>query len=172
MTLNAAPKTIVVGVGNTIHSDDGVGVHALKILQGDPRLPGDVMLIDGGTYGIELLAYIHDSTQLLLLDAVDVGEPAGTLVRMGGSELQGLSCGASVHQLGVADLLATLPLVSDKPREIVLLGIQPASSDWGTELSVPVEAALGSLVEAAIKQLLGWSHETFRHAAASDSCST
>jgi hydrogenase maturation protease len=173
MALNAAPKTIVVGVGNTVHSDDGVGVHALKILQGDPRLPGDVILIDGGTLGIELLAYLHDSTRLLLLDAVDVGEPAGTLLRMGGSELRGLPCGASVHQLGVADLLATLPLVSEMPREIVLLGMQPASTDWGTELSAPVEAALGSLVEAAVEQLLGWSHEAVGHAvASSDSCRT
>lgn len=173
MALNSTPKTIVVGVGNIIHSDDGVGVHALKKLQGDPRLPGDVTLIDGGTHGIELLAYIHDSTRLLLLDAVDVGERAGTMVRMTGDELRGLPCGASVHQLGVADLLATLPLVSDTPREIVLLGMQPALTDWGAELSAPVEAALGSLVEAAVEQLLGWSHEAVGHAAASnDSCST
>ena len=82
-------KIVVVGVGNMIHSDDGAGVHALKRLQADPRLPSDVTLIDGGTHGIELLAYLHDSSRLLLLDAVDVGEQAGTLVRMAGA-----SCGA------------------------------------------------------------------------------
>ena len=152
-------QIVVIGVGNTIHSDDGVGVHVLKKLQGDPRLPGDVVLIDGGTLGIELLAYIHDSSRLLMLDAIDVGERAGTLVRMADSELRGLPCGASVHQLGVADLLATLPLVSEMPREIVLLGVQPASTDWGTELSAPVEAALGPLVDAAVEQLFRWSSE-------------
>ncbi len=160
-----AEKIVVVGVGNTIHSDDGVGVHALERLQRDPRLPDDVTFIDGGTFGIELLAYLYECTQLLLLDAVDVGGQAGTLVRMGGGELRGLSCGASVHQLGVADLLATLPLVSDTPRETVLLGVQPASTDWGTELSAPVEAALGPLVEAAVEQLLRWSQETAAHLA-------
>ena len=164
MELKPAEKIVVVGVGNIIHSDDGAGVHALEKLRGDPRLPSDVTLIDGGTYGIELLAYIHDSSRLLLLDAVDVGERAGTLVRMADSELRGLPCGASVHQLGVADLLATLPLVSEMPREIVLLGVQPASTDWGTELSAPVDAALGPLVDAAVEQLFRWSQEIAAHA--------
>jgi hydrogenase maturation protease len=63
----------------------------------------------------------------------------------------------------VADLLATLPLVSDMPREIVLLGTQPASTEWGTELSPPVEAALGPLVDAAVEQLLRWSEEDAAH---------
>lgn len=166
MAPNPAPKIVVVGVGNFIHSDDGAGVHALNKLQHDPRLPGDVTLIDGGTYGIELLAYLYDSTRLLLLDAVDVGERAGTVVRMTGDELRGLGCGASVHQLGVADLLATLPLVSEAPRETVLLGVQSSSTGWGTELSAPVEAALGPLVEAAVEQLLLWSQETAAHPAA------
>ncbi len=160
-----AQKIVVVGVGNTIHSDDGAGVHALERLQLDPRLPDGVTFIDGGTFGIELLAYLYECTRLLLLDAVDVGEQAGTLVRMAGSELRGLPCGASVHQLGVADLLATLPLVSDTLRETVLLGVQPASTDWGTELSAPVEAALGPLVGAAVEQLLRWSQGTAAHLA-------
>ncbi len=158
--LRPAPKTVVVGVGNTIRSDDGAGIHALKKLQKDSRLPDGVTFIDGGTYGIDLLAYLYDSSHLLLLDAVDVGEPAGTLVHMTQEQLTGLPCGGSVHQLGVADLLATLPLVSETAREIVLLGVQPVSTDWGTELSAPVATALEELVEMAIKQLLLWSQET------------
>jgi len=157
MAFSETPKTVVVGVGNTIYSDDGAGVHALERLQRDPRLPSDVTLLDGGTHGIELLAYLYDSSRLLLLDAVDVGQRPGMMIRMTGDELRGLACGASVHQLGVADLLATLSLVSDTPREIVLLGVQPGSTDWGTELSPPVEAAVGPMVDAAIDQLLLWS---------------
>ncbi len=160
MATHQAQNTVVVGVGNSIHRDDGAGIHALQRLQQDPRLPTGVTFIDGGTSGIDLLADLHDCRRLLLLDAVDVGERAGTVVRMAGGELCGLACGASVHQLGIADLLATLPLVSDMPREIVLLGVQPASTEWGTELSAPVEAALGALVDAAVEQLLIWSQET------------
>ncbi len=158
-------RTVVVGTGNLVRTDDGLGVHAIKRLQADPRVPSEITLIDGGTFGIELLAYLYDSSRLLLLDAVDVGKQAGTMVRMTGDELGGLPCGASVHQLGVADLLATLPLVSDTPREIVLLGIQPASTDWGTDLSPLVEVSLGPLVDAAVEQLLRWSQESAVHLA-------
>jgi len=152
-----ASKTVVIGIGNTIHRDDGAGVHALRKLERDSRLPGDVVLIDGGTRGLELIADAHGCSRLLFLDAVDVGENPGAIVRMTGVQLHGLPGTASVHQLGLADLLATLPLTSDAPIEVVLLGIQPADTDWGTELSPAVEANLGELVDAAIEQLELWS---------------
>ncbi|HVB87005.1 MAG TPA: HyaD/HybD family hydrogenase maturation endopeptidase [Candidatus Dormibacteraeota bacterium] len=154
-----APIT-VVGVGNLVHTDDGLGIHAIQRLQADPRVPKDVALIDGGTFGLELLAYLQDCSQLILIDAADLGQEPGTLVRMTGAELCGLPCGASVHQLGVADLLATLPLVSDVPCEILLLGAQPASTDWGTELTAPVAAALDKIVDAAVQQLQEWFRAT------------
>jgi hydrogenase maturation protease len=155
----SAAKTVVVGIGNLIRTDDGFGLHALERLQRDARVPTGVTFIDGGTYGLELLTYISDSTHLLLLDAIDVGEPPGTVVRMANEELRGLPGAASVHQVGLADLLATLPLVSTTPREIVLLGVAPLSTDWGTELTAPVAAALDGLVEEAIAQLVRWAQE-------------
>jgi hydrogenase maturation protease len=151
-----AGRTVVIGIGNTIHRDDGAGVHALRRLESDSRLPDDVVLIDGGTRGLELIADAHGCSRLLFLDAVDVGEEPGTIVRMTGVELHGLPGAASVHQLGLGDLLATLPLTTDAPTEIVLLGVQPADTDWGTELSPTVEANLGELVEAAVEQLEVW----------------
>jgi hydrogenase maturation protease len=153
-------KTVVVGIGNLIRTDDGFGLHALDRLRRDARVPRGVTLIDGGTHGLELLSYISDSTHLLLLDAIDVGEPAGTVVRMVNEELRGLPGAASVHQVGLADLLATLPLVSTTRREIVLLGVTPLSTDWGTELTAPVAAALEGLVEEAVAQLAHWFGET------------
>jgi hydrogenase maturation protease len=149
-------RTVVVGVGNLIHTDDGLGIHAIRKLQADPRVPTGVELIDGGTFGIELLAYLENCSKLLLLDAVDVGRSPGELVRMAGEDLFGLSGGASVHQLGVADLLATLPLVSNAPEEVVLLGVQPASTDWGCELTGPVAVAVDALVDLTVEQLRLW----------------
>lgn len=154
---SSAAKTVVLGVGNIIHQDDGAGVHALRKLECDPRLPDDVVLVDGGTRGLELLADVQDCARLLLLDAVEIGETPGTIIRMTDADLRGLPGAPSVHQLGLADLLATLPLISDTPVEVVLLGIQPAETDWGTELSPLVEANLGELVDAAIEQLQCWS---------------
>ncbi len=164
--MNETEGTFVVGLGNIIHTDDGAGVHALRRLERDPRVPDDVVFIDGGTLGIELLAQLKGATRLLLLDAVDTGERAGTVVRMTARDLAGLKGGASVHQIGVADLLAVLPLISAGPKETVLLGVQVVSTDWGTELTPPIEAALDLLVDAATEQLIRW--ETSRELGIAD----
>jgi hydrogenase maturation protease len=149
----APANCIVLGLGNTLHSDDGVGPQAIEKLRSDPRVPGDVSLIEGGTLGLELLTYIWDCSYLLVLDAVDVGQPPGTLVRMSSQELQTLPGKGSVHQLGVADLLVALRVLANRTPEVVLLGVQPASTEWGTELSPAVGAALDSLVDAAVTEV-------------------
>jgi hydrogenase maturation protease len=159
MGANPPSKVMVLGIGNLIRADDGFGVHAVQRLEGDARVPREVTLLDGGTHGIELLSYVSEATHLLLLDAIDAGQPAGTPIRLANEELRGLPCGGSVHQLGLADLLATLPLVSATPKEIVLLGVQPGTTGWGTELSAPVEAALDGLLDEAVEQLIRWAEE-------------
>ena len=145
--------TIVLGLGNTLHSDDGVGPQAIEKLRSDPRVPADVSLIEGGTLGLELLTYIWVCSYLLVLDAVDVGQPPGTLVRMSSQELQTLPGKGSVHQLGVADLLVALRVLAKRPPEVVLLGVQPATTEWGTELSPAVAAVLPALADAAVAEL-------------------
>jgi hydrogenase maturation protease len=160
ITPSPVHNIVVLGVGNTIHSDDGFGVHAARRLQDDPRLPGRISVIDGGTLGLELIAHLYDCSRLLLLDAVDIGAEPGTVVRLADHELLDLATGKSVHQLGVADLLNTLPLVSDIERKIVVLGVQPESTDWGTELSPSVESAMVAVLENALEALRLWSSET------------
>src|SRR5579863_5413376 len=100
--------TLVLGLGNLVHSDDGLGVHAIQALQQDARVPPDVVLMDGGTQGLSLLPHISAFERLLVIDALDVGEAPGTLVRMEGAALRNLPGKASVHQLGFADLLVAL----------------------------------------------------------------
>ena len=110
-------RTLVLGIGNIVHSDDGAGVYAVRLLQQDVRLPEAVTVIEGGTLGLELLPYLQDADRILLLDGIDVSETPGSLVCMRGDSLQGLKGNWSVHQLGVADLLAALRLVrADQPR--------------------------------------------------------
>ena len=128
----------------------GVGVHAARLLQGDSRVPAGVTILDGGTIGLELIPYASDASRVLLLDALNSGEAPGTLARMTGKDLLGTTGGWSAHQLGVADLIAALFLVSTHPQDIVVLGVQPANTDWGTALSPEVEAALVPLVDAAL----------------------
>ncbi|MGA2965214.1 MAG: HyaD/HybD family hydrogenase maturation endopeptidase [Terriglobales bacterium] len=148
--------TVVIGVGNTILSDDGVGVHAARLLQDDPRVPAGITILDGGTIGLDLIPYASDASRLLLLDAVNSGKAPGTLTRMTAKDVLDTSSGWSVHQLGVADLIAALALMATKPQDIVVLGVQPANTGWGTSLSPDVEAALMDLVNAAVAQLQHW----------------
>jgi hydrogenase maturation protease len=149
-------ETIVLGLGNLVHSDDGAGVHAIHALQRDERVPAGVTLIDGGTQGMALLPHISNACRLLVLDAVDTSEPPGTLVRFEGQSLRGLPGKASVHQLGFADLMAAMSLLGESPAEMVVLGVQPETTEWGAELSGPVEKALPGLVDCVVAQLRAW----------------
>ena len=149
----------VLGLGNLIRRDDGVGIHAIHILSGGNRLPCDVQIIEGGTLGLDLLSGLRGVSHLLALDAVDAGASPGTLLRFENEELSSLPISKSVHLLGFADLLGAMRLLEDAPCEVVLLGIQPESIDWGVTLSPAVYAALNDLLDAAHAQIMNWLEE-------------
>jgi hydrogenase maturation protease len=153
-------KTLVLGLGNLVHSDDGLGVHAIQRLTADSRVPADVVLMDGGTQGLSLLPHISSFQRLLVIDALDVGEAPGSLLRVDGEALKNLPGKASVHQLGFADLMVALELLGELPGEIVLLGVQPLSTEWTAELTAPVQEALDPLLDAVIEQLQAWSADS------------
>ena len=146
-------KTVVLGLGNVLHADDGAGAQAINRLREDSRVPSDVSLIEGGTLGLELLPYIWDCARLIVIDAIDVGEAPGTLVRMSGEELNSLPGSSSVHQLGVSDLLVALRILGERQPQVVLLGVQPENTDWSSELSSEVAPTINSLADAAIREL-------------------
>jgi hydrogenase maturation protease len=146
----------VLGLGNLMLTDDGIGIHAIRMLSVDSRVPRNVQIIEGGTLGLDLLHSLREVTHLLAVDAVDTGAAPGTLSRFADAELTGLPIAKSVHLLGFADLLGSLRLLEDAPLEVVLLGLQPKSTDWGVTLSPIVDAALHDLVEAALDQLSYW----------------
>lgn len=151
--------TLVLGLGNLVHSDDGLGVHAIQLLQRDARVPSDVVLMDGGTQGLALLPHISAFERVIVIDALDVGEPPGTLVRLEDDALRHLPGKPSVHQLGFADLLVALELLGESPEQVVLLGIQPLSIDWGTELTAPVREALEKIPDLVLEQLRVWGED-------------
>lgn len=118
--------------------------------------------MDGGTQGLALLPHISPFQRLLVIDAIDVEEQPGTLVRLEGNALKNLPGKASVHQLGFADLLVALELLGDLPEEIVLLGVQPLSTDWSAELTTPVREALARIPDVVIEQMDRWKVSTAR----------
>jgi hydrogenase maturation protease len=92
----------------------------------------------------------------LVIDAVDAGEPPGTVVRFEGSALNGLPGKSSVHQLGFADMMVGLKLLGEPPPELVVLGVQPLSTEWSVELTPPVLEALPALLDMVVRQLEMW----------------
>jgi hydrogenase maturation protease len=116
--------------------------------------------MDGGTQGLSLLPHISGFQRLLVIDAVDVGQPPGTLIRLEGTALEKLPGKPSVHQLGFEDLMVAMKLLGDTPDEIIVIGVQPLSTDWSAELTAPVRQALDELVAVVIAQLESWAGQT------------
>jgi hydrogenase maturation protease len=104
------------------------------------------------------MPHLSGFPRLLVIDAVDVGEAPGTLVRFEGRALDGLPGKATVHQLGFADLMVAMKLLGESPEEVVVLGVQPMSTDWGAELTPPVQNALHALLDVVIAQLESWAN--------------
>jgi hydrogenase maturation protease len=139
--------TLVLGLGNTIMSDDGIGPKVVEYLQQDTGLPAGVTLLDGGTLGLDLLPYLEGVGRLIIVDAVETGKPAGTVVRLVGDDVpMALETKLSPHQMGMKDLLAVARLMGHLPDEIILIGVQPLLLEMDTELTPPVAAALPTLV--------------------------
>ena len=145
---------LVLGMGNILLEDEGLGIRALEVLQRDYDFPSGVELLDGGTTGMGLLDDISGREHLLVLDAVQTGEAPGTLVVMRGSDVP-VYFGIRVtpHQLGLADVLATLELSGEQPGSVTVLGLVPESLELTLELSDLIRERLDSLVEAAVTEL-------------------
>lgn len=151
-----AARIAVLGLGNLMRADDAVGMLAIERLRSDPRLPPSVLLIEGGTLGLDLLHPLDGVTHLLALDAIEAGLPPGTILRFSGGDIDTIPIGKSVHLLGFSDLIGALRLTGSAPREIVVLGVQPQVIGWSTELTPSVEAALPELLDAALEQIAAW----------------
>lgn len=164
-------KTIaVLALGNLMHRDDGVGIHLLRGLEAKNReftarcqAQGiDVRWIEGGTLGLELTHSLQGVEYLLVLDAVAMQQEPGTVARYEGDILYRLPVGRSVHLMGLSDLLVATRLLGNPPREVILLGVEPASTAWGLELSPQVAAVLPLLMGVAKKQVVAWVESSKR----------
>lgn len=152
------PQSILVlGLGNLVMSDDAAGVRVVQGLAARHRFPPAVTLLDGGTLGLDLLPYLEEVDRLLVIDAVETGSPAGTLVRLSGEEIPlALATKVSPHQMGLRDLLTVADLQGHAPGEMVLWGVQPGSIEMAMELSPEVAEALDPLEERVLQELAGW----------------
>ena len=152
--------TLVLGLGNTIMTDDGFGVNVVEALSSRFLLRGPVTLLDGGTLGLDLLPRLEGIEQLLIVDALAMQAPPGTVFRLEGEEVpRAFANKLSVHQMGVQDLLSLAELQGHLPRELVVWGVQPESIDMGTELTPTVAAAVEPVLAGVIEELRRWGVE-------------
>lgn len=157
-----APKRVLIlGIGNLIMSDDGIGVRVVLKLQREHRLQDGVDVMDGGTLGLDLLPALEGVSHLILVDAVATGSQPGTVVRLVGDEIPlALETRLSPHQMGLKDLLAVARLMGQMPAELVLIGVQPDSIEMGTELTPAVAKRVGDMLDSILEQLAQWGVTT------------
>jgi hydrogenase maturation protease len=156
---------LVLGLGNVLLGDDGLGAAALARLERDYVIPSGVRLEDGGTLGLSLLGLIAESERVILVDAIRTDAAGGTLARFEGTDvIDAVRDRLSPHQVGVADLLDAARLIDCYPSAVTLLGLVPEVIELALERSHAVDAALQKLVEAIVHEVRSLGYDMVCHA--------
>jgi hydrogenase maturation protease len=149
-------KVLVMGVGNTLMQDDGVGIHIVESLRQSPDSHPALHLVDGGTIGLALLPEIEDSDAVIVVDASELGAPPGTLRVFRNSEIDGQLSGKqrTVHEVALLDLFSAAAIRGRMPAQRALIAVQPECTDWGDGCTPTVLAAAAEAC-VAVNRLAG-----------------
>jgi hydrogenase maturation protease len=150
-------RKMVLGLGNILNRDEGVGVHALRALEAQFGRQAGVEFVDGGVLGLNLLPLVEECSHLLILDAADARQAPGTLVELERNEIP-LYSGVklSQHQVTFQEVLALAKIRDGLPPYLHLIGVQPADLSIGLDLSPTVAATIPHVVERVGAILRGW----------------
>lgn len=150
----------VLGVGNILLTDEGLGVHIINQLKEEYIFPPEVQLLDGGTMGMELLSYMRNTEYLLLVDAIKGGQEPGTVYEFQHEDTENyFTDHISVHEVGMQDILRIRTLQEDPLKDAVVIGAEPASLELGFEVSPMVAPHMDEIKARVIKQLKKWNVE-------------
>jgi hydrogenase maturation protease len=152
------PKNItLIGLGNILMRDEGVGVHAVKYIEENFSVPPELEIIDGGTTGLDLLPYIEDRDHVLFVDCVNFNREPGYIGVLANEQIPALfGAKDSLHHMGLMDVLAAARLLDRLPGDMCLVGIQPLAIETGLELTETLCKRLESLVACILEQLSAW----------------
>lgn len=147
-------SALILGVGNILLGDEGIGIRVVEELENRFSFPEEVMILDGGTAGIELLRYIEGRDLLIVIDAMRAGLTPGTVFKVEGDDVaKRFMTKISPHQIGLSDLLAAGILSAKIPAHITLFGVEPECLETGIALSATVEGSLERLISAILAEL-------------------
>jgi hydrogenase maturation protease len=146
---------LILGIGNILLKDEGIGVHVVNGLQA-MTLPSDVDIMDGGTLGLDLLFYIEGRKKVIVIDTVMAGEAPGTLYRFTDRELVAKKDFLrTAHGIDFADVVKTAEMLGRKPEEIVFIGIEPEDISDGLEPTALIAGRIPVIIDLVMKELKG-----------------
>lgn len=154
-------NTLILGIGNILLSDEGAGIHALNRLQTLTTDTPNLTFVDGGTLSFTLTTYLEECDRLIVFDAVELHQPAGTVevfVDEAMDDFLGRSK-RSAHEVGLLDLMDMVRLTGHLPEQRALIGIQPEFLDWGMEPTKPVQQSLPHATDEALRLLECWPQQ-------------
>jgi hydrogenase maturation protease len=145
----------ILGVGNVLCTDDGLGPYAIKVLEARYDFPDNVEVIDVGTPGLDFTPYLSDARAVIVLDTVRGKEPAGTLRLIRDEEIVAKPPPSrmSPHEPGLREALMATEFSDCSPEEILFVGVVPESTDGGTKLTEAVGGAVDRVVATVIEEL-------------------
>lgn len=144
-------NVLILGIGNVLLSDEGVGVHAVRRLAAQ-ELPADVDILDGGTSGADLVDYLDGRARVVVIDAASGEGPPGTIYRCEARDLTDQERVMSLHEFGLLDSLRMAEHLGCAPQQVTVLGVQPATLGPGLELSPAVAAMLPYILTMAVTE--------------------
>jgi len=149
----SSPKTVILGIGNVLLSDEGIGVHVANELSGMVLPPG-VSVVEGGTDGFRLLNIITEADRLIVVDAVKGGAEPGSIYRFNVEDVRNVPPGfrTSVHQVGILEVIDLSGLIGKTPKTTVI-GVEPKSLDMSLELSPEIKEKIPRIIELVFEEL-------------------
>ena len=150
-------KVAVIGVGNILLQDEGVGIHIVNALIKDYRFDPPIEIVDGGTTGMDLIPYFEENDKIIIVDAVNFDKEPGFIGSIENEDiLTVLTTKLTMHHLGLTDVLSTMKVHDIKPEQMFLLGIQPDSMELDMELTDVIADRIPRMMEVLQQKLAEW----------------
>jgi len=154
-------RVLVLGLGNILLKDEGIGVHVVEQLQKN-NLPSNVQVIDGGTAGMDILLWVADAGKLVVVDAIKTGKKPGTIYKISlkAEEKEKLTwifkeetSKVSLHQVGLLEALSVAERLGRAPEEIVVIGVEPDHVDYGLELTELLKQKVPEVIKEILEEI-------------------